>query len=182
MSDPKKQKAEQGKPSRGLSTLQKALLGVSALITVAGLVMILVGAMSSDPPPPEGSDASSLLRQGLVATGAEAPEPVREGLEPWGPSIFRLGFSFFIGFAIGYAARSFLKILILVIGVVALGLFALHYFGVIEGVNWGGVEDAYDDSMPWIKEQTQSFVAFIQGYLPSAASAGAGLFLGFRRR
>ena len=100
--------------------------------------------------------------------------------ESWSPVIFRLGFSFFIGYVIAFAMRAFLRFTLLAIGVAAMLLMGLEYGGFIE-VHWTLLGDRFDGFTGWLSAQTTSFTAFLRGALPSAASAGAGLLLGFRR-
>jgi uncharacterized membrane protein (Fun14 family) len=110
---------------------------------------------------------------------AEAGEP--RAVDEFSPAIFRLGFSFVIGFAVAYALRTFVKISVIAIGVFALALFGLQYAGVIE-VNWNAMGGHFDSAKGYIASQTASFKDFMTGSLPSAASATAGLVVGFRKR
>ena len=61
-----------------------------------------------------------------------------------------------------------------------LALFGLQYAGVID-VDWSRMSEHWDAIAAWLGEQTASFRDFITGYLPSAASALAGMALGFKR-
>ena len=56
-----------------------------------------------------------------------------------------MGFSFFVGFAIGFAVKTFLKIMFFLAGTILLILFVLQYNGMIE-VNWAGFETVYDSN------------------------------------
>lgn len=107
----------------------------------------------------------------------QEPRPVDE----LSPAVFRLGFSFVVGFAIAYALRTFVKISIVAIGIFALALFGLQYAGVID-VNWDAMGGHFDSAKGYLAAQTASFKDFITGSLPSAASATAGLVVGFRKR
>lgn len=117
---------------------------------------------------PEGEPA------GEVAVQA-APD------DPWSPAIFRMGFSFFVGFAMAYALRSFAKVTLFSAGVFFLLLFGLQYAGLVE-VKWTAMADRYDGIQAWLKAQVGGFQAFVTGYLPSAGAALAGLGLGFIRK
>jgi len=158
------------------------LLVVSTLVTVAGGGLMGVSAVRGGPDHLKSS-ASELPVAGFAATDEQAAEETgeRDALDEWSPTIFRLGFSFFVGFAIAYALRSFMKISLITIGVVLLGLFGLQYAGIVD-VNWQAMEAHYDTAAEWLGNQTQSFTAFVQGYLPSAGMAGFGFVTGFRRR
>jgi len=100
--------------------------------------------------------------------------------EDWSPAIFRLGFSFFVGFVVAYALRWFLKTALLAAGFMALLLFGLQYGGLIE-VKWGAIEDKYEEGSGWVSRQTESFQALVTGALPSAGAAGFGRRANSRR-
>ncbi|MHC5005597.1 MAG: FUN14 domain-containing protein, partial [Planctomycetota bacterium] len=114
-------------------------------------------------------------------TAAATEDTGPGGLDAWSPTIFKLGFSFFIGFCIGFAVRTFLKISVVAIGIIALAAFGLQYAGIID-VNWDAVSGHYDSVLDWLKDQTSSFTGFVQGHLPSAGLAAFGLVAGFRKR
>ena len=122
------------------------------------------------PTPTPGSDAPK----------APAPPSAEQSIEDWYPAIFRLGFSFFVGFCIAYALRAFFKVSLAAIGVILLALFGLQYAGVVQ-VDWSAMGRHYDGVVGWLAGQFSGFKNFVTGYLPSAASAGVGLFAGFRR-
>jgi uncharacterized membrane protein (Fun14 family) len=126
--------------------------------------------------------------QGLAPTDPNAPDGAEangaapgEEVNPWSPAIFALGFSFVAGFAIAFAIRSFIKITVIAVGLFLLFLFGLEYAGLV-AVNWGAVSQHYDSFSGWLAAETSSFQDFITGRLPSAASAIAGLGLGFTRK
>lgn len=101
--------------------------------------------------------------------------------DPWSPAVFRMGFSFFVGFAIAFALRAFVKLSLISLGMFFLALFGLQYAGFIE-VNWAAIGDRYESVRDWLAVELDSFRAFATGYLPSAGMALAGLATGFRRR
>ena len=134
---------------------------------------------------PSNPDAGDDDTQPAAESGDESTESEgwidAETIKEWSPVIFTLGFSFFVGFAIGAAVRAFLKMAIIVIGVMLLLLFGLQYAGVI-AVDWSVMEGHYDRIVEWLKNETSGFKAFIQGALPSSAMAATGLFFGFRKK
>ena len=91
-----------------------------------------------------------------------------------------MGFSFFVGFSIAYALKTFVKISIIAIGMMLLALFGLQYAGVIT-VDWSAMEGHYDSIVAWLGTQTDTFRTFVTGYLPSSAMAGLGLVAGFKK-
>ena len=188
----------------GLSGLTWVLLAIAVLLMVGGLAMGGYARFAtSDTPqshatPLVGSEdgGSGLLPGDLTSslgpTGASgSPESAASSdpsgssdgsvWEEWSPTVFRLGFSFFVGFAMAYALRAFLRVTITSIGMALVLLFGLQYAQIID-VRWALLEGHYDSVMSWLSGQVAGFKAFVQGYLPSAASGGAGFLAGLRRR
>ncbi len=130
------------------------------------------GLMPTDPGGGEGTGERTTA--GAEGTG---PGPVN----PWSTSVFRLGFSFVAGFAIAFAVRSFIKVTLIAVGMFLLFLFGLEYAGLVT-VDWGAVSSHYDSFSGWLAAETSSFKDFITGRLPSAATAVAGLGIGFTRK
>ena len=94
--------------------------------------------------------------------------------------MFRLGFSFFVGFALAFAFRRFVRVSLVGIGVLFFLMFGLSYLGLIE-VRWDAASGVFDRLGGWLSEQFSGFRAFVTGHLPSAASAGAGMVVGYRK-
>lgn len=92
-----------------------------------------------------------------------------------------MGFSFFVGFAIGFAVRTFLKIMFFIVGAILLVLFVLQYNDMIH-VNWASFEGSYDTLIAWVSPHLGGLKNFITANLSSAAMAGLGLFWGLRSR
>ncbi len=93
--------------------------------------------------------------------------------------LLRLGFSFIVGLAAGFALKIAFKVALLVIGVVLVGVFALQYAGLAE-VDWSSVEIQYDSGADWLGAQGGALLDFMGSNLPSAASFLAGLALGLK--
>jgi len=106
--------------------------------------------------------------------------PPREGLGLWGPVVFRMGFSFFVGFAAGHALRLFFKMGMLIVGVQILILVALQGFGWVS-INWDEIRGGYDNFAAWLSGEGGGFTELLTGQLPSAAAGLAGLAIGFKR-
>ena len=92
-----------------------------------------------------------------------------------------MGFSFFAGYVIGFATRTFLKFFFFLSGTVLLLLFGLQYAGLID-VKWEAFENVYNGLIAWISPHLGGLKNFITANLSSAAMAGLGLFWGFRRK
>jgi uncharacterized membrane protein (Fun14 family) len=91
----------------------------------------------------------------------------------------KLGFSFMVGLALGFALKMAFKLVLFVVGLILLGVFALQYVGILD-VNWSGLEIHYDGWVDWLAVNAGAFFDFIGGNLTSAASFTAGLVMGLR--
>jgi uncharacterized membrane protein (Fun14 family) len=91
----------------------------------------------------------------------------------------KLGFSFMVGLAMGFALKVAFKIALLVMGLILLGIFALQYTGFID-VNWSGLEIHYDSWFDWLSANAGAFFGFVGDNLTSTASFIAGLALGLK--
>ncbi|HUS93015.1 MAG TPA: FUN14 domain-containing protein [Phycisphaerae bacterium] len=181
---------EQAAPRR-LAAWKKLLLALSCVLMVAGLGLQGFGYLrgpAKTQPKPAGGGRAPLGVKGFAPTGTPGGAPsetldtatAEESIEDWYPAIFRLGFSFFVGFCIAYALRVFLKVSLLAIGVILLALFGLQYAGVVQ-VNWSAMETHYQSVASWLTGQFASFRDFVTGYLPSASSGVMGMLVGFKK-
>ena len=118
---------------------------------------------------------------GIPTDGATPEEPQPGMMRSWSPKVFALGFSFFVGFAVAFALRWFLRLALVGIGFFFLMMFGLQYAGLVE-VKWAVMEEKYDRITAGIDERANSAVDYMGTYLPSAVSASAGVFAGFWRR
>jgi uncharacterized membrane protein (Fun14 family) len=91
----------------------------------------------------------------------------------------KLGFSFMVGLALGFALKMAFKLVLLVVGLLLLGVFALQYVGILD-VNWSGLETHYNGWVDWLGVNTGAFFDFIGGNLTSAASFTTGLVMGLK--
>jgi uncharacterized membrane protein (Fun14 family) len=91
----------------------------------------------------------------------------------------RLGFSFIVGLAVGYALKIAFKVALVVGGLLLVALFALQYSGIVD-VNWSGMESNYDGLVGWLAAYAGALKEFMMDNLSSAASFTAGLLLGLR--
>ena len=91
----------------------------------------------------------------------------------------KLGFSFMVGLALGFALKMAFKLVLFVVGLLLLGVFALQYVGILD-VNWSGLEIHYDGWVDWLGVNAGAFFDFIGGNLTSAASFTTGLVMGLK--
>jgi uncharacterized membrane protein (Fun14 family) len=186
MSKPDETKQEtRAEESRGLPVWKKILLALAALSLLVGLGMRFSGLGDGSSGDRGGamrtqsSDGQTLVEggdQGTAATG----ETEGDGLRGFAPLFVKGGFSFFIGFCLGYALRAFFKISAMVIGLFALALFGLQYAGFLT-VDWAQLEQGYDWLVGHVKNEAGGFKTFITGSLPAAGLATLGLVAGFKK-
>ena len=127
-----------------------------------------------------GSPESNLATGFAPAAGSPGAAATEDHEDTLSPAVFRMGFGFFVGFAIGFATRTFVKFTLFGLGLFFLLLFGLQYGGIIE-VKWALLEARYHEAGSWIGGQLSGFRAFVTGYLPSATLATAGLVVGFKK-
>ena len=181
-----------------LTGLQKLALAFAAIVSMAGAGMWGVAATTApargdstaEVAPPEGDpgyrpegftdDATAGTPEGN-ADGEAAGDADKTALELYSPTVFRLGFAFFVGFAIAFALRAAFKVVLIVVGTVLLLLVGLQMAGLIT-VNWEAMQGLYDNSTAWLATQTQSLTAFLRGYIPSGGTAAAGFGVGMLKK
>ncbi len=180
---PKMQEGEPGEKG-ALGKGQKICLLVALGLMLTGGALWALGPAWGDKPVRSEGGGDSNLATGLDSGGEPSPGVVEEEsstLNALSPAIFRVGFSFAVGFAIAFAARTFVRLSLIAVGIFLLALFGLEYAEVIT-VNWDKMEGHYDGFVASARESFGGFREFITGRLPSAASALAGLVIGFRKR
>lgn len=117
--------------------------------------------------------------QELLPPSATTP-PVTPENDLFSSGFFlKLGFSFMVGLAVGYALKVAFKIALAIGGLLLVVLFALQYSGIVE-VNWSGMESNYDGLVDWLVAYAGALKDFMADNLSSAASFTAGLLLGLR--
>ena len=91
----------------------------------------------------------------------------------------RMGFSFIVGLAVGYALKIAFKIALVIGGIILVAVFSLQYAGLVD-VNWSGVETHYDGWADGLSIWGGALLDFMADNLSSAASFLAGLALGLK--
>jgi len=166
-------------PRPPLPRWKKVLLAGAGVSVVIGLVLLIVepaAAPTGGGATPPGGGA------GLVPDGVARSElPAgADGGTTWSPLFLKMGFSFFVGFAVGYVLRTFLKLTLLIAGVIALALFGLQQAGLVE-VQWDRMGEMFDALIGHVREQASGLQTLLTGSLPAAGLGGLGLFTGFRK-
>ena len=176
-----------------LTSMQRKLLMLALTFTVVGGGLTLYawataavpdaapdGASRTAADRPPSSFAPRSFDAGDSATDAPATPDTQRLIDRWSPAAFRLGFSFFVGFAIAFALRAAMQITLLVVGIIAIALIALQQTELID-FDWSRLQQPFDAAVAWLRSQTRTIQTTLSGQLPSAAAAAAGLFMGFRR-
>jgi len=193
------EESSNSKPKKTLARWQVVVAAISIVVAVAGGGLMAYQAINSNDDSATTEPAPSTLPGIDTPSGFAPVENVPAENEPDAPAtsdaqsdtdrlidsasgaVFRLGFGFFAGFAIGYAVRAFVKVSLIVVGVGLLALFGLQYAGLIT-VDWTRISGGFESFGSWATAQTKDFANFITGYLPSASAGLAGAFVGFRRK
>jgi len=170
---------------------KKVLIGVAGVLVVAGLILLPFERASDSrerlarPAPQEGVQGPEGVGHSLVpGTGGPTIDPEAAGEpapDPLSPALMRLGFSFFVGLAIGWALRTFLQLALVFVGLLLGALFALEYATWIH-VDWVAIEAAFDGLRGRVVQDFESLRSFATGRLPQAGMFALGLMVGFKRR
>ena len=114
-------------------------------------------------------------------TGSADASPLRERLGNLSPLLTKLGFSFVVGFAVGYVLLFFVRAAALLAGLVLAALFGLQYAGVVQ-VNWPSIETNYESALGWLLPRFDALRTFLLENLSSSGSAALGMVSGLMRR
>lgn len=175
-----------------LTGLQKLTLALAAAIMLGGAGLWAYAATTAPERPPQtesvraedlppGYAPQGFTDDSTAGTHSSREEAEKTPLQLYTPALFRFGFAFFVGFAIAYAIRAALKVVLIVAGAVLLLLVALQMTGMIT-VNWGAMDGVYQSVTGWLADQTQSLATFLRGYIPSGATAATGFGIGLLKK
>jgi len=157
---------------RGLSGLQKVLL---ALLVVALAVSVGLRAWGRSE---GGSTDGPAGMHGLVEGGERAAEPATP-LERSLPFVTEGSFFGLIGFALGYASRKFVKVLLILVALFFVGLQALVWTGTVS-VDWSGMLRKLNALIFDLRE-SESVTQFLTRRIPAAGGMLTGYLIGFQR-
>ena len=183
---------------RRLPRWKIALVSLALLMGVAGMVLHpqspsdvqetrTVGNLSAsgaDPlsdPPAFRSDSVPAFEMMEETTEETLPPNWERRLEDWSPLLTRLGFSFVVGFSIGYVLLLLLRTTAFLAGLVLLALFGLQYLGVLY-LDWQNIETSYQSVLSWVLPRAENFRDFITHNLSSSGMAAMGILTGLTRR
>jgi uncharacterized membrane protein (Fun14 family) len=158
----------------GRSHLRAELAGLCAVRSLrwAVLLMLLGGVLWVrqvwSKPAAESSTSSA-------PTVGEVGPPNRS------PASFRLGAGYAGGFLLGFLFRRFLKVTSVVAVLLLAAVAGLRSVGVLE-VDWAAWEAQIRAGVDWSHHQAGVLKSVAEGYLPSTAATGWGLWRGLRRK
>ena len=160
------------------------LLGVLALSVAARAVL-------GDPAPMSGAgdraatpEGASSFVSGLPPANPGSTDDAVEAAESGSveqllPFLTEGSFFALIGFALGYATRKVVKLLLIFVAIFFAGLQALVYAGVAD-VDWGQAIDLLNGLILNVKEE-QTLTEIAKAKLPSFGGLAGGYLLGWRR-
>lgn len=163
-----------------MTVFAKIGVAFAVLLMLVGLIAPFV--LKADPKSASTGGVPSLGAAGFAgetASASAAEDGDANAL--WPKAVFKVGFSFFIGFVAAFALRMFLKVALLAAGFMVLALFGLQYSGLVE-VKWGAMEERYNTASSWIRDEFSSISSFLTGYLPASGAGLAGIYAGLRRK
>ena len=111
----------------------------------------------------------------------ESPADTSIGSRDFSKLFVKGGFGMFMGFAIGFAIRAFVKLATVIVGFYFLTLVMLSYLGWIE-IHWHVIEGQFNGLVTNLGAQFESFKAFLTGSIPSSGAAATGLAMGLRKK
>ncbi|WP_069471553.1 FUN14 domain-containing protein [Candidatus Marithrix sp. Canyon 246] len=166
-------------------TWQKYLLIIALVLSAIGLSLQAVAFFQGENTA-AGSDGNAMTLESRSTEAASSTESDKFNLlgvdmSDWSILLTKVGFSFFVGFCLGYVFRIFLKIIFIVCGVVFLLLFGLEYASVVK-VDWIIINGYYDGFFVWLKPHASTLQEFVKSNLPSAGLATAGLLVGLKKK
>jgi uncharacterized membrane protein (Fun14 family) len=97
------------------------------------------------------------------------------------PFMVKGGFGLFIGFAIGFAIRAFLRLAIVIVGFYLLMLTMMAYVGLIE-VHWNLMDTQFTNLLSFLGRQFESIKTFLTGAIPASSLTALGFVVGLRRK
>ncbi len=187
---------------RRLPRWKIALVSLALLMGVAGMVLhpqspsgvqetrtvgnLSVSGTDTLPDPPTFQSApvpafdpdSDMMEE---TTEEPLPPDWERRLEDWSPLLTKLGFSFVVGFSIGYVLLIFLRTTAFLAGLIMLALFGLQYLGVLY-LDWQNIETSYQSILSWVLPRAENFRDFITHNLSSSGMAAMGILTGLTRR
>ncbi len=97
----------------------------------------------------------------------------------WSYILFNAGAGFILGFAVGYALKKLLKLVLLILGLVTLTLLALEYYGIIS-VNYNRFVELVDKAINATRSAASGILPHAIASFSFAGPFALGLAIGFK--
>ena len=97
----------------------------------------------------------------------------------WTYILFNAGAGFVLGFAVGYALKKLLKLVLLFLGLVTILLLGLEYYGIIQ-INYQKFLEVVQSALNATRGAASGIISHALASLPFAGSFAAGLAVGFK--
>ena len=162
-------------PRPELSGLQTGLLGLLFVARVGSIGARAGARTRATPSTGQPADAQGLVSNDGGERETAPPTPLERAL----PYVTECSFFGLIGFALGYASRKFVKLLLILLALFFLGLQALVWTGSVS-VDWDGLLGKLDALLFNLKEN-ESMTQFLTRRIPAGGGMLAGYLIGFRR-
>ena len=159
---------------------KKVAFTVALILGLSGLALTRSHESAVQPAGQGGASGLDVNASSFSAGGSGAGVTAEEE-SLWAPLFMKGGLSFAVAFAAGFALRTFMKLTMLMFGVVALAIFGLQKAGIVGEIDWSAAEAHWDTLTANVGQQFESFKTFVTGSLPSAGAGTVGLISGFRR-
>ncbi|MFO1076586.1 MAG: FUN14 domain-containing protein [Planctomycetota bacterium] len=153
-----------------------SLLAATALVATGAVMMVVAPAST----PHAGSGAGSALQTGLIPGQPNSGSGAAAAEEPAAKGVFRLGFSFIAGFALGSFVRATVRVASIALGFWLAATLVLSYYGLVT-VNWQGIDELWSRFCTNIEAEWANFRTFATGSLPAAGLVTAGFLIGVKR-
>ncbi len=104
-----------------------------------------------------------------------------KSLHGYAPFMLKGGFGFFVGFTMGFAVRSFIKLALVICGFYFITLSMFSYTGWVE-VHWDVIQSQFEIWSGQVQEEIVSFKSFMTGTIPATGMLAAGLATGLKKK
>lgn len=179
----RKRTPEDSAAPRGMTPFKKGVLVLLALLFL-GSVAVRAFVVGEKDGATTSTGETGLRPQGFLpgqgpGAGTAAAEEEPGAIEGWLPLLTEGSFFALIGFALGYATRKIVKVLLIFVAIFFIGIQALAYADVMT-VDWGKALELINRLVLNLRED-QPITEVLIAKVPTAGSLIAGYFLGFRR-
>jgi uncharacterized membrane protein (Fun14 family) len=166
--------------SRRLNGLQRGVVGVTSavlLASVAARVWFHYRPGVTEAVENVADAGEAYLRDAGQAT--LPPPPDSSALETALPYLTEGSAAGLLGFAVGYATRKVVRVLLVLVGVLVVGLQLLSSQGIVD-VDWGAALGLVNDAVLDVSGD-RTLGETLRDRLPPTGAFAGGLFVGFRR-